>query len=69
MIEFPDATQCLFPMGDPRESRFRFCAEKAEPGKRYCAFHCARCYLPAEPNKQPHDSRMSTIQRVFGGRA
>lgn len=35
---------CLWPVGDPRQPDFHFCGEPVEPGKPYCASHCALAY-------------------------
>ncbi|MFQ5775516.1 MAG: GcrA family cell cycle regulator [Kiloniellaceae bacterium] len=36
---------CLWPIGDPREPDFHFCAAPAVEGKPYCPEHCARAYI------------------------
>lgn len=36
---------CLWPIGDPGSSDFRFCNAEVVPGKSYCAEHCARAYI------------------------
>jgi GcrA cell cycle regulator len=35
---------CMWPVGDPKEQNFHFCEEPAEPGRPYCASHCAQAY-------------------------
>lgn len=35
---------CSWPMGDPKQPGFHFCGESAEPGRPYCAQHCAIAY-------------------------
>ena len=35
---------CAWPIGDPGEEDFHFCAARAEPGRPYCAKHCAIAY-------------------------
>lgn len=35
---------CKWPIGDPRESDFRFCGGPAVPGLPYCAEHAAQAY-------------------------
>jgi len=35
---------CMWPLGDPKEQNFHFCEEPAEPGRPYCAAHCAQAY-------------------------
>lgn len=36
---------CLWPLGDPKESDFRFCGEDQCDGRPYCPEHCARAYV------------------------
>lgn len=36
---------CLWPIGDPGDSDFRFCELPTVPGKPYCAEHCAKAYI------------------------
>jgi len=36
---------CSWPVGDPGDSGFHFCAAPAAPGKPYCAKHCAVAYI------------------------
>lgn len=35
---------CYWPYGDPQDDDFHFCGAEAEPGKPYCAKHCAMAY-------------------------
>jgi GcrA cell cycle regulator len=35
---------CAWPIGDPGQSDFRFCGERPEPSRPYCAAHCAQAY-------------------------
>ncbi|MEX2650769.1 MAG: GcrA family cell cycle regulator [Alphaproteobacteria bacterium] len=35
---------CAWPFGDPGDASFRFCGDRAEPGRPYCAAHCAQAY-------------------------
>lgn len=35
---------CLWPVGDPKTSEFHFCDAATEPGRPYCAQHCALAY-------------------------
>jgi GcrA cell cycle regulator len=35
---------CMWPLGDPKEQNFHFCEAPAEPGRPYCAEHCAQAY-------------------------
>ena len=36
---------CLWPIGDPGDTDFRFCEEPVAEGKPYCAEHCAKAYI------------------------
>lgn len=35
---------CVWPIGDPGDADFHFCGGRAEPGRPYCAGHCAQAY-------------------------
>lgn len=35
---------CSWPVGDPKQPGFHFCGDSAEPGRPYCAHHCAIAY-------------------------
>lgn len=35
---------CSWPVGDPKQAGFHFCGDSAEPGRPYCAHHCAIAY-------------------------
>lgn len=35
---------CQWPVGDPKEESFHFCDQPVEPGRPYCASHCAVAY-------------------------
>lgn len=37
---------CRFPIGDPRQVGFGFCAAPKEDGKSYCPYHCGLAYQP-----------------------
>lgn len=41
----PAPKTCQWPIGDPRQPRFRFCNEPVVEGKPYCAKHCAKAYV------------------------
>jgi GcrA cell cycle regulator len=49
----PRASACCWPVGDPGTKAFRFCCDKALPGKPYCAEHAAIAYVKV---KDLHDS-------------
>lgn len=40
---------CQFPIGEPREPGFRFCAAATREGSSYCAEHHALCWRPFQP--------------------
>jgi len=42
--------KCLWPIGDPGDPDFHFCGCDAEPGKPYCAPHCAVAYITKTRN-------------------
>jgi GcrA cell cycle regulator len=44
---FPRASlrSCCWPIGEPGQREFRFCAAEAAPGKPYCADHAAIAYV------------------------
>ncbi len=46
------ANMCSWPEGEPGTENFRFCGVPAEPGKPYCAPHCAVAYVPNTKKKQ-----------------
>jgi GcrA cell cycle regulator len=35
---------CSWPVGDPKQPGFQFCGQPSEPGRPYCAKHCAQAY-------------------------
>ncbi len=35
---------CSWPVGDPKHADFHFCGAPSEPGRSYCAEHCAVAY-------------------------
>lgn len=42
---------CSWPEGDPGSEEFRFCGDRAVPGKPYCEAHCARAYVKPSKDK------------------
>lgn len=40
-----DVSDCLWPIGDPNDSDFSFCAANTVPGRPYCSEHCAMAYI------------------------
>ena len=49
-LEQWDRNTCSWPSGDPKTDEFSFCGEKVEPGRPYCAAHCAQAYTVAKEN-------------------
>lgn len=47
-IVWPKHGECLFPIGEVRSKRFRFCCEPAVAGCPYCAGHMAVAYVKRE---------------------
>lgn len=52
-----DAGDCRFPVGDPRQAGFGFCALPATPGASYCASHLHRCTEPPRLRARPFVQR------------
>ena len=50
------ANMCSWPVGNPGEANFHFCAEPSAPGKPYCARHCAVAYI-----RTPRDRGESSV--------
>jgi len=40
----PSGKACMWPVGDPKTAEFHFCSAPTEPGRPYCAAHCAMAY-------------------------
>ena len=40
----PSGKACMWPVGDPKTPDFHFCGAPTEPGRPYCANHCAVAY-------------------------
>jgi GcrA cell cycle regulator len=40
-----DVKECLWPIGDPGDTDFRFCEEDTVPGRPYCSAHCEVAYI------------------------
>lgn len=56
-----ERNDCRFPVGDPRDVQFGFCALQKHPGSSYCAGHAARC--STAPHTRPGAPREDTIIR------
>jgi GcrA cell cycle regulator len=50
-----EAGECRWPIGDPRQEGFHFCADSQVPGRPYCAAHCAVSFEAARA-KSPSSS-------------
>jgi len=48
-----ESHDCRWPLGDPREPDFRFCAALQLPGYPYCEHHCRIAFNPAKLRIQP----------------
>lgn len=48
---------CRFPIGDPREAGFGFCAAPASVGRSYCEHHHALAYQPESTGKRNSSAR------------
>ena len=55
-LEALGANMCSWPVGNPGEPNFHFCAEPSAPGKPYCATHCAVAYI-----RTPRDRGESSV--------
>jgi len=40
-----DGRRCVWPIGEPGDPEFRFCADFAVAGRPYCAKHCTVAYI------------------------
>ena len=43
-----NGTACAWPIGDPGDDNFHFCAEAPSPGRPYCSAHCDQAYIGRE---------------------
>lgn len=61
---------CRWPVGDPKEADFRFCARMAYSGFPYCSEHVAQAYQPPS-RRQGGDRRRAapTAMRLPGREA
>ena len=49
-----EAGDCRWPVGNPQESKFGFCARPKQPGSSYCAGHLKRSLAPLpSPSNRP----------------
>jgi GcrA cell cycle regulator len=52
ITELADIGECKWPIGDPREPDFHFCAGKQVRGLPYCDFHARRAFQPPQPQQR-----------------
>lgn len=57
-----EANECKWPIGDPQDKRFGFCAGARVPGKPYCEGHCAIAYVPPEVARREAADRRAAEQ-------
>jgi len=50
------SSTCRWPIGDPKESNFRFCGATVFHGKSYCAEHCDLAYVGSGKNRSEDSS-------------
>lgn len=54
-----DVGECRWPIGDPREAGFHFCARKQASGLPYCEHHARLAYrIPDNPPRRAHGRRI-----------
>jgi GcrA cell cycle regulator len=46
---------CRWPIGDPQEAEFHFCAKKKVAGLPYCEFHARRAFQPPQPRRRDRE--------------
>ena len=55
ILELTDR-MCKWPIGDPRDSDFRFCGKPTKNGLPYCEDHCLQAYQqPSSRRRAPSD--------------
>jgi GcrA cell cycle regulator len=52
---------CRWPIGDPQEAEFHFCAKKKVAGLPYCEFHARRAFQPPQPRRRDREYADPTI--------
>lgn len=50
---------CRWPIGDPRETSFRFCGRTRKEGMPYCTEHAAKAYQPPKPRREEERTKRS----------
>lgn len=48
----PKGPSCQWPIGDPRDADFHFCAATPVPGRPYCRAHCEMAYSTGKNNSE-----------------
>ncbi len=46
---------CRFPIGDPRDEDFHFCARQKKRGVSYCEHHARLAFNPVQPRRIPRE--------------
>jgi GcrA cell cycle regulator len=70
ITQLADIGECKWPIGDPREPDFHFCAGKQVSGLPYCDFHARRAFQPPQPQQrraapaQPVSTHASHLEEV-----
>ncbi|MDR3497343.1 MAG: GcrA family cell cycle regulator [Ancalomicrobiaceae bacterium] len=59
ILELTEQT-CKWPVGDPGDQSFHFCARRSEGGVPYCGYHARVAYQPASDRRREK-------QRAFAG--
>jgi GcrA cell cycle regulator len=58
-------SDCRYPIGDPKEPGFGFCADKKAPGLPYCEVHARVCFEPRQPRRAaPVHRRIKQVENV-----
>lgn len=59
-----DANDCRWPIGDPRQDDFHFCAAPKELGRPYCAHHCALSFDNTKLNRRSEPRPLLPIRQA-----
>ena len=60
--ELPEAGQCKWPIGDPKDDDYHVCTNKQVEGKIYCPKHYAEAFkLPKKVKKAFQEMECETI--------
>ncbi len=52
-------TTCRWPIGDPQEADFCFCANKIKADTPYCEYHCSLAYQPVAERRRVRKPAMA----------